>query len=181
MLLLVLSLIAELNEPALILDSNLALYSVDDIVFERMFMFLKSWWFFTVQIFFLQEAANVLGFTEEEKFGMYKICAACLHWGNSKFKQRPREEQAEVADPKGKMWKVIRNNCECFTRVFRHWETDEEPSAVIVLRGLDTEFSIRLTSQRSNITKLSCWFFINVIENFYWLNGDPIRRSEARE
>lgn len=32
---------------------------------------------------------------------MYKICAACLHWGNSKFKQRPREEQAEVADPKG--------------------------------------------------------------------------------
>ena len=33
---------------------------------------------------------------------MYKICAACLHWGNSKFKQRPREEQAEVADPKGR-------------------------------------------------------------------------------
>lgn len=33
--------------------------------------------------------------------GMYKVCAACLHWGNAKFKQRPREEQAEVADPKG--------------------------------------------------------------------------------
>lgn len=32
---------------------------------------------------------------------MYKVCAACLHWGNSKFKQRPREEQAEVAEPKG--------------------------------------------------------------------------------
>ena len=32
---------------------------------------------------------------------MYKVCAACLHWGNAKFKQRPREEQAEVADPKG--------------------------------------------------------------------------------
>ena len=32
---------------------------------------------------------------------MYKVCAACLHWGNAKFKQRPREEQAEVADQKG--------------------------------------------------------------------------------
>ena len=51
---------------------------------------------------FSQEAAQTLGFTNEEKMGMYKICAACLHWGNSKFKQRPREEQAEVADPKGR-------------------------------------------------------------------------------
>ena len=48
-----------------------------------------------------QEAANTLGFAPEEKFAMYKICAACMHWGNAKFKQRPREEQAEVADPKG--------------------------------------------------------------------------------
>ena len=53
-------------------------------------------------LIFSQEAAQTLGFTNEEKMGMYKICAACLHWGNSKFKQRPREEQAEVADPKGK-------------------------------------------------------------------------------
>ncbi|EDO44895.1 predicted protein, partial [Nematostella vectensis] len=45
-------------------------------------------------------AADTLGFSAEEKLSMYKICAACLHWGNSKFKQRPREEQAEVADPK---------------------------------------------------------------------------------
>ena len=50
----------------------------------------------------MQQAADTLGFTPEEKLSMYKICAACLHWGNAKFKQRPREEQAEVADPKGK-------------------------------------------------------------------------------
>lgn len=48
-----------------------------------------------------QQAAKTLGFAENEKMGMYKVCAACLHWGNAKFKQRPREEQAEVADPKG--------------------------------------------------------------------------------
>ena len=58
---------------------------------------------------FLQEAANVLGFSPEEKLSMYKICAACLHWGNSKFKQRPREEQAEVADPKGK--RMVQSPC----------------------------------------------------------------------
>lgn len=48
-----------------------------------------------------QQAAKTLGFAENEKMGMYKVCAACLHWGNAKFKQRPREEQAEVADQKG--------------------------------------------------------------------------------
>ena len=51
----------------------------------------------------LQLAADTLGFNADEKLSMYKICAACLHWGNAKFKQRPREEQAEVADPKGEV------------------------------------------------------------------------------
>ena len=34
---------------------------------------------------------------------MYKICAAILNFGNMKFKQKPRDEQAEVADPSGIM------------------------------------------------------------------------------
>ena len=49
-----------------------------------------------------QNAARVLGFNEEEKLNMYKICTAILHMSNIKLKQRPREEQAEVADPAGK-------------------------------------------------------------------------------
>jgi myosin heavy chain 6/7 len=44
----------------------------------------------------LQEAFDVLGFTDVEKFGMYKCTAAVLHFGEMKFKQRPREEQAEA-------------------------------------------------------------------------------------
>ena len=32
---------------------------------------------------------------------MFKICAAILNFGNMKFKQKPRDEQAEVADPAG--------------------------------------------------------------------------------
>ena len=32
---------------------------------------------------------------------MYKICTAILHMSNIKLKQRPREEQAEIADPAG--------------------------------------------------------------------------------
>ena len=38
----------------------------------------------------------MLGFTFEEKFSMYKGTAAVLHFGEMKFKQRPREEQAEA-------------------------------------------------------------------------------------
>ncbi|XP_072044348.1 myosin-16-like [Amphiura filiformis] len=44
------------------------------------------------------DALNVLGFNEEEKFAIYKMCGAILHFGNSKWKQRPREEQAEIEE-----------------------------------------------------------------------------------
>jgi len=46
-----------------------------------------------------EKAGEVLGFSDEDRLTMYKICAICLHWGNCKFKQRPREEQAEMAEP----------------------------------------------------------------------------------
>ena len=38
---------------------------------------------------------DILGFTQEEKNGIYKITGALMHAGNLKFKQKPREEQAE--------------------------------------------------------------------------------------
>lgn len=41
-------------------------------------------------------AFDILGFTEEEKHNVYKITAAVMHFGELKFKQRPREEQAEA-------------------------------------------------------------------------------------
>ncbi|CAF4896630.1 unnamed protein product, partial [Rotaria socialis] len=42
------------------------------------------------------EAFDTLGFTTEEKNSMYKCTAAIMHFGNSQWKQRPREEQAEA-------------------------------------------------------------------------------------
>ena len=44
---------------------------------------------------------------------MYKTCAGILHWGNGQFKQRPREEQAEVADSAGK------GDCKVCLKLFR--------------------------------------------------------------
>ncbi|XP_039253980.1 myosin heavy chain, skeletal muscle, adult-like [Styela clava] len=41
-------------------------------------------------------AFDVLGFTPEEKAGIYKIMGSIMHAGNMKFKQKPREEQAEA-------------------------------------------------------------------------------------
>ncbi|MGH0191841.1 UNVERIFIED_CONTAM: hypothetical protein FKN15_077554, partial [Acipenser sinensis] len=40
-------------------------------------------------------AIDILGFTNEEKLGIYKITGAVMHYGNMKFKQKQREEQAE--------------------------------------------------------------------------------------
>ncbi|MGH0169643.1 UNVERIFIED_CONTAM: hypothetical protein FKN15_057228 [Acipenser sinensis] len=40
-------------------------------------------------------AIDILGFNNEEKLGIYKITGAVMHYGNMKFKQKQREEQAE--------------------------------------------------------------------------------------
>ncbi|XP_076124808.1 myosin heavy chain, fast skeletal muscle [Alosa pseudoharengus] len=40
-------------------------------------------------------AIDILGFTAEEKIGIYKLTGAVMHHGAMKFKQKQREEQAE--------------------------------------------------------------------------------------
>ncbi|XP_018086234.1 myosin-4 [Xenopus laevis] len=40
-------------------------------------------------------AIDILGFNQEEKLGIYKMTGAVMHYGNLKFKQKQREEQAE--------------------------------------------------------------------------------------
>ncbi|KAM6319736.1 myosin-15 [Podargus strigoides] len=42
------------------------------------------------------QAMDILGFVPDEKSGSYKLTGAIMHFGNMKFKQRPREEQAEA-------------------------------------------------------------------------------------
>ena len=44
----------------------------------------------------VDDSFAVLGFAEEEKMALYKITAATIWFGELKFKQRPREEQAEA-------------------------------------------------------------------------------------
>ncbi|KAK6329539.1 hypothetical protein J4Q44_G00015170 [Coregonus suidteri] len=41
------------------------------------------------------DAFNVLGFSQEEINGIYKLTGAIMHYGNMKFKNKQREEQAE--------------------------------------------------------------------------------------
>ncbi|KAG9349801.1 hypothetical protein JZ751_026154 [Albula glossodonta] len=41
-------------------------------------------------------AFDVLGFTPEEKRSIYCLTGGIMHFGNMKFKQKPREEQADV-------------------------------------------------------------------------------------
>ncbi len=42
------------------------------------------------------EAFNILNFSPSEKNDLFKCTCAIMHFGNSKWKQRPREEQAET-------------------------------------------------------------------------------------
>lgn len=42
------------------------------------------------------QAFDILNFSKEEKYDCYKLMSALMHMGNMKFKQRPREEQAEA-------------------------------------------------------------------------------------
>ena len=45
---------------------------------------------------YLQEAFLVLGFADEEKMALYRATSAVMQFGNMRFKQRPRDEQAEA-------------------------------------------------------------------------------------
>ncbi|KAF3700456.1 Myosin-16 [Channa argus] len=48
------------------------------------------------ELLLTDEAFDVLGFTPEEKMSVYKLTGGVMHFGNMKFKQKPREEQADV-------------------------------------------------------------------------------------
>lgn len=43
----------------------------------------------------MQAAIDILGFSSNERMGIYKLTGAIMHYGNMKFKQKPHEEQAE--------------------------------------------------------------------------------------
>uniref|UniRef100_A0A8C2YBR8 Myosin heavy chain, skeletal muscle, adult-like n=1 Tax=Coturnix japonica TaxID=93934 RepID=A0A8C2YBR8_COTJA len=47
------------------------------------------------QIMSNKNAIDILGFTPDEKTAIYKLTGAVMHYGNLKFKQKQREEQAE--------------------------------------------------------------------------------------
>ncbi|KAM9346155.1 myosin-16-like [Symphorus nematophorus] len=48
------------------------------------------------ELLLTDEAFDVLGFTPEEKMSIYKLTGGIMHFGNMKFKQKAREEQADV-------------------------------------------------------------------------------------
>ncbi|KAH7722128.1 myosin heavy chainfast skeletal muscle [Aphelenchoides avenae] len=56
-----------------------------------------------------QEAFDIMAFTDDETSDMYRSTAGIMHMGEMKFKQRPREEQAE---PDGDL--DAKNAGECF-------------------------------------------------------------------
>ena len=61
-------------------------------------------WILTWQLFYWlywQSAIDILGFTNEEKVSIYKLTGAVMHYGNLKFKQKQREEQAEPDGTEG--------------------------------------------------------------------------------
>lgn len=49
----------------------------------------------------LQESFDIMHFTEREKMNLFTVVAGIMHMGEIKFKQRPREEQAECEDQAG--------------------------------------------------------------------------------
>ncbi|VDK27060.1 unnamed protein product [Gongylonema pulchrum] len=61
------------------------------------------------------ESFDIMHFAEQEKQDLYALVAGIMHMGEIKFKQRPREEQAECenqqeGDLACKLWSVDRNN-----------------------------------------------------------------------
>jgi len=47
------------------------------------------------------ESFDIMKISDPEKQDLFALTAAIMHMGEMRFKQRPREEQAEVDDVKG--------------------------------------------------------------------------------
>ncbi|KAG2460528.1 MYH4 protein, partial [Polypterus senegalus] len=58
----------------------------------------------TVELMATDEAIDILGFNADEKMGIYKLTGAVMHYGNMKFKQKQREEQAEPDGTEGELY-----------------------------------------------------------------------------
>lgn len=56
-------------------------------------------------------ATDILGFTNDEKLSIYKLTGAVMHYGNMKFKQKQREEQAEPDGTEGERNRSQRSCC----------------------------------------------------------------------
>jgi len=48
-----------------------------------------------------QEAFEVLGFSEEERMNAFRLTCGVMIFGSMQYKQKPRDEQAEVDDMEG--------------------------------------------------------------------------------
>ncbi|POI20127.1 hypothetical protein CIB84_016125, partial [Bambusicola thoracicus] len=77
-------------------------------------------------------AIDILGFTADEKTAIYKLTGAVMHYGNLKFKQKQREEQAEpdgtevgalakAVYEKMFLWMVVRINQQLDTKQPRQY------------------------------------------------------------
>lgn len=53
-----------------------------------------------------QEAFDIMAYTKEEVRDIYKLVASHMTMGEMKFKQRPREEQAEPDGTEGRLSKL---------------------------------------------------------------------------
>ena len=47
---------------------------------------------------FCDEAFDILGFTKEEKYNVYKIVASVMHLGEVRFKQKSSKDEQAVPD-----------------------------------------------------------------------------------
>ncbi|XP_035695137.1 myosin-16-like isoform X1 [Branchiostoma floridae] len=50
----------------------------------------------SMEMKFTDEGFDILGFAPEEKLSIYKLVAGVMYFGNMRFKQRPREDQADI-------------------------------------------------------------------------------------
>ena len=55
----------------------------------------------------MQEAFKILGFTDDERDASYKITCGVMMMGDMVYKQKPRDEQAEVESTGGNYTRVV--------------------------------------------------------------------------
>ncbi|NXY91414.1 MYSS protein, partial [Alcedo cyanopectus] len=105
-------------------------------------------------------AIDILGFSADEKTAIYKLTGAVMHYGNLKFKQKQREEQAEPDGTEGSFSLAVKSS------------TTKSPGRAVIGEINPAFLAVQKSTfhRKGMLLKtIECFVHLNACKTLWWL------------